>query len=130
MSRRIVCLLLLAICLVALAVPLVAHAASAPDPDRILDEVSQGRTKAVTLDEAAAKATEIAVRLIRVIQRVALPIAMVIFLIGVITMGIGWGTGNVNLRRTGGGAALGALGAYVLVRLAPIIFGTVVEIVK
>ncbi|MGB9886306.1 MAG: hypothetical protein ACPLRW_04835 [Moorellales bacterium] len=110
--------------------PLSASAATAPDPDRILDEVSQGRARPVTLDEAAAKATEIAVRLIKVIQRVALPIAMVIFLIGVIVMGIGWGTGNVNLRRTGGGAALGALGAYVLVRLAPIIFGTVVEIVK
>ena len=110
--------------------PLSASAATAPDPDKILDELSQGRARPVSLDEAAAKATEIAVRLIKVIQRVALPIAMVIFLIGVIVMGIGWGTGNVNLRRTGGGAALGALGAYVLVRLAPIIFGTVVEIVK
>lgn len=103
---------------------------SSPDPDKLLEEVSQGKARPVSLEEAAAKANEIAIRLIKVIQKVALPVTMVIFLIGAIIMGIGWGTGNTNLRRVGGGAALGAIGVYVLVRLAPIIFGTVVGIVK
>lgn len=129
---RLLAVLLLAVFTLAVAGAAFAagKTADAPDPDKLLEEVSQGRARPVSMEEAAAKANEIAIRLIRVIQRVALPITMVIFLIGVIIMGIGWGTGNTNLRRVGGGAALGAVGVYVLVRLAPVIFGTVTGIVQ
>lgn len=98
--------------------------------DEILKEASNGKYRAVTLDEAVVIINRIAVKLIQVLNMISLPMLVILFIVGALILGIGCISGNRSTRTWGSGTMIGSIFIFALIRLAPIILATIEGIMQ
>lgn len=98
--------------------------------DQLLKELSGGNVRPISLDEFSRMLNGVAINLIRALNKIAFPVLVIIFILGVLAFVAGLMSSNGKLRGAGGAAALGAMAGLVIIRLAPVIMAAVEGMVR
>ncbi|MHB8927088.1 MAG: hypothetical protein ACYC9Q_05390 [Bacillota bacterium] len=118
--KRVLALLVAVFLFIMVAAPAVAAAGSeVPSPDDVLNQVGGG--KSIDANQAMASLVAKLVTVIKFVQAWMGVIALVVVIIGAILAGLGMAFNNRDLKRNGVGTIFGAVFAYGLVRLAPVL---------
>jgi len=101
-----------------------------PTANEILQEASGGKYRPISPDEVPGIINEKAVKLVRVLNALAVPVSTVLFVIGCILLLIGMVGGSKGTRAWGSGTMVASILILALIRLAPIIIAAVDGIIR
>lgn len=119
-AKRVLAATLAVLLLTLVVAPVLASPGSdVPSPDDVLNELGGG--KSINANQTMAVLVSRLVAMIKFVQAWMGVIALVIVIIGAILAGLGMAFNNRDLKRNGVGTIFGAVFAYGLVRLAPVV---------
>jgi hypothetical protein len=101
-----------------------------PTVDDVMGQITGGKQFAVTLDEFTNIIIALSINIIRVLQTIAAPVAIMAMILGAITYVAGLVTVNTQLRRAGSGSMAGSIMFFIVIKMAPVIVATIEGFVK
>ncbi len=119
-AKRIFAALLAVLLITIAAAPVLAASGSdVPSPDDVLNQLGGG--KSINANQTMTALIAKLVAAIKFVQSWMGVIVLVVVIIGAILAGLGMAFNNRDLKRNGVGTIIGAVFAYGLVRLAPVV---------
>jgi hypothetical protein len=101
-----------------------------PTVDDVMGQITGGKQFPVTLDEFTNIIIALSINIIRVLQTIAAPVAIMAMILGAITYVAGLVTVNTQLRRAGSGSMAGSIMFFIVIKMAPVIVATIEGFVK
>jgi len=101
-----------------------------PTVDEVMGRITGGKEFSVSLDEFTNIVIQFAINVIRLLQTIAAPVAIIAMIGGAIVYVAGLVTINTNLRRAGAGSITGSILFFILIKMAPVIVATIEGFVK
>lgn len=101
-----------------------------PTVDSVMERINDGKRFSISLEEFTNITIDLAIKIIKVLQTIAAPIAIISMIIGAIAYIVGLISMNSHLRQAGTGSMVGGVVFLLVIRLAPIIVATVEGFVK
>ncbi|MHB1012959.1 MAG: hypothetical protein ACYC37_08680 [Desulfobacteria bacterium] len=118
-TKRILVPILVFLLAVMAAAPVAAAGSDVPSPDDVLNQLGGG--KSINANQTMTALVAKLVAAIKFVQSWMGVIVLVVVIIGAILAGLGMAFNNRDLKRNGVGTIIGAVFAYGLVRLAPVV---------
>ncbi len=128
-KKKLIILVFIAILLCIYATPLLAEE-DIPTVDDVMRQITGGKKFAISLDEFTNIIIDLSINIIRVLQTIAAPVAIMAMILGSITYVAGLVTVNAQLRRAGSGSMAGSVLFFIVIKMAPVIVATIEGIVK
>lgn len=128
-KKKLIILVFIAILLCIYATPLLAEE-DIPTVDDVMGQITGGKKFAISLDEFTNIIIDLSINIIRVLQTIAAPVAIMAMILGSITYVAGLVTVNAQLRRAGSGSMAGSVLFFIVIKMAPVIVATIEGIVK
>jgi hypothetical protein len=130
-TYKLVAFLTLIVVTMLIMVPFVmAEDNNVPTAEDVINKINGGKKFAVSLDEFTNTIIDLSIKIIRVLQTIAAPIAIISMIVGAIAYVIGLISLNTQLRKAGSGSIFGGLIFLVVIKLAPVIVATVEGFIK